>query len=247
MIRNNMEVAATTTIVAISMAASAIWPLKPAMAILGIMLFASAGYVLGKVLIKSTIPGFERFLLTMGLALLVPLMGGLILSAIGIPLQRTAWLVLIAGVILLCDSILVIRTRTSRSDVVKSSRSSIRIPTSILVSSAIAVVIAGTAVGLARVGVAMQRYPGFTELWLSPSAGSTSVASLGVTNHQGSTTRYRLILFSNGRSDASWNITLADGQTWQRHISIRDRLTTVANLYRLPDALHPFRQVRLHS
>lgn len=254
MTHNKIVAGITSLIVALSFVGSAIGPLRPAMTVLGIVLVASAGYVLVEVLIRSAIPRLERVFVTAGFALLVPLIGGLLLSAMGVLLRRTAWLEWLAAVILLCDVVLLVRTRTDSADVVTPSyvvaRPSQR-PTGmsmrLTVAFGIAAVIAGVAVGLARVGVAMQRYPGFTQLWLSPSAGSTSVANLGVTNDQGSTTRYRLVLLRNDHSAVSWNITLTNGQTWLRDIEVPDRLTTLAILYRLPDTIHPFRQVSLHS
>jgi hypothetical protein len=91
----------------------------------------------------------------------------------------------------------------------------------------------------------MQHEPAFTQLWLSPRGGSTtaSTASLGITNDEGRTTRYRLILTRHGRASASWNVSLANGQTWQRSIAFSSSYPVSASLYRLPDLTHPYRHV----
>jgi hypothetical protein len=99
------------------------------------------------------------------------------------------------------------------------------------------------AVGIAVYSANAQRYPGYNQLWLSPLRNNPVSASLGVTNQQGSTTQYRLVLLRKGRVSATWNLTLTDGQTWQHTISFTDRYSIAANLYRLPDLGHPYRNV----
>jgi hypothetical protein len=107
------------------------------------------------------------------------------------------------------------------------------------------VLIAAGGVGLARAGAAMQHEPAFTQLWLSPRGGSTtaSTASLGIINDEGRATRYRLVLTRNGQAGATWNVSLAAGQTWQRSIAFSSSYPISASLYRLPDLAHPYRHV----
>ena len=106
-----------------------------------------------------------------------------------------------------------------------------------------AVLIAVGGVGLARWGAAVQRYPGFSQLWLTPRSGHAEAAELGVSNHQGTVMRYRLVLDRNGHSTAAWELTLADGQTWQGRVPFTGHSAISADLYRLPDLAHPYRQV----
>src|SRR5437764_1101869 len=78
--------------------------------------------------------------------------------------------------------------------------------------------VAAGAVGLAVAGAARQPQPGFTQLWLSPQRQDAHTLSLGVTNDQGRTTSYRLVLRRDGRVIDSWNLTLGAGRTWQRSV-----------------------------
>ena len=55
-----------------------------------------------------------------------------------------------------------------------------------------AMIIAAGGVGIARWGAAVQHYPGFTQLWLTPPGRHAPVTELGVSNHQGTTMRYWL-------------------------------------------------------
>jgi hypothetical protein len=105
--------------------------------------------------------------------------------------------------------------------------------------------IAICAVGLARVGAAVQHYPGYTQLWLFRSNKTVSTVNLGVGNHEGRTMRYRLVLARNGHS-AAWNLVLANGQTWRRSEQYPGRYAISVNLFRLPDVSQPYRHVALN-
>jgi hypothetical protein len=113
------------------------------------------------------------------------------------------------------------------------------------VACGVAILIAGSAVWIARAGATSQQYPGFTELWLSSRDHSASVDNLGVSNHEGSTKHYELVLLKKGRVSETWKITLASGQTWQRTVPIKTNSQTEANLYLLPDPdlSRPYRHV----
>jgi hypothetical protein len=216
------------------------------MAILGIALFAAPGYLIGQLLLGPRIAGLERVVVATGLALLVPILGGLLLYAVGIPLHRAGWLGLLAGGTLVADAVLVQRRRSGHAAPftwepawhVKGRQVAV---------FAAAVLIATGGVTLARLGVTIQPQPGFTQLWLAPRGQNQQTASLGVTNNQGNATSYRLVLRRNGRVRATWNLTLANGQTWQRTVAYTGKYPLAANLYRLPDLAHPYRYVATNS
>jgi hypothetical protein len=105
----------------------------------------------------------------------------------------------------------------------------------------LAVLIAGGAIWVARAGAVSQQYPGFTELWLSSNSHSTSTDNLGVSNHEGRTEKYRLVLLRKGHVSATWDLTLTPGQTWQRAVQVT--VQTRANLYIPPDMSRPYRYV----
>jgi hypothetical protein len=98
-------------------------------------------------------------------------------------------------------------------------------------------------VGIAVASAEAQKYPGYTELWMTPVRTDQNAAILGVTSEQGGATRYRLVLRRKGRVSSTWNLSLASGQTWQRTISFTSKYLIDADLYRLPDMSRPFREV----
>jgi hypothetical protein len=212
------------------------------MTVLGVALFIAPGYLLGQVLVGSQVAGLERVAVMIGLALGVPVLGGLLLYAAGVPLHRAGWLGLLAGVTLAGDVALFLRRRAGRAAPF-SWRPAWRAPRRQVAAFAAAVLVAAGGVGLARIGVAVQAQPGFTQLWLSPQRQNGHALSLGVSNDQGRTTSYQLVLLRNGRVSARWDFTLASDQTWRRSVPLIGAGTVAARLYRLPDLTRPYRHV----
>jgi uncharacterized membrane protein len=264
--RSQADVAATALVAVLACGAAASGAPPAAMIVLGIMLLAAPGYLLGQLLLGSRIAGLERVVVMTGLALAVPVLGGLLLYAARVPLHRPGWLGLLAGVTLAADTALFARRRTTvhgragrPATQVQAAPSGLAAPGESRAAPgeprpawrasrwhvavfAAAVLVAAGAVGLAVVGAARQPQPGFTQLWLSPQQDARTL-SLGVTNDQGRTTSYRLVLQRDGQVIDTWHLTLGDGRTWQRSVLVTGKQTLTADLYRLPDLTHPYRYV----
>ena len=240
------EIGVTATVAALSFGATVGNAPVPVTAVLGIAIFASVGYVWVNVLFEHRVAGLERVAVATGLALSVPVLGGLVLQGAGIPLHPAAWASLLAWRDSVGDAILMARARVAHPTVA-GKRSTTWLPPRLhLVIFGAAVAVAAGAVALASVGAATQRYPGFTQLWLS-GHGKTDTASLGVSNQQGSTKQYRLIILRKGRASETWNLTLSNGQVWQEAIPISGQYATAADLYLMPDLIHPYRHVSTGS
>ncbi len=244
--RSQADVVATALVAALACGAVASGAPPAATIVLGIILFAAPGYLLAELLFGSRTTGLERVVVTAGLALAVPVLGGLLLYTARVPLHRPGWLGLLAGVTLACDVVLFRRRRAGRAAPF-SWQPTWRVPGWHAAAFAAAVLVAACGVGLAWIGVARQPQSGFTQLWLSPQQQNEHTLSLGVSNDQGGTTSYRLVLLRNGQPTATWNLTLANGRTWQRAVPFTGTYTLTANLYRLPDLTHPYRYVSTGS
>lgn len=238
--RNQIDLVITAAIAVAACAAAVAGAPVPVLAVLGVPLFAAPGYVLAEIVLGNRVAGLERAAVAGGLALAVPVLGGLVLYAVGAPLHRTAWAALLAGVTLAGDAVLAVR-RARRPHVTARPRI-FPIPARHAAAFTAAVLIAAGGVGIARVGAAVQHYPGFTQLWLSPGQSGSGTAELGVSNHEGRTTAYRLVLVQGGRTAASWKITLANGASLRRPVTV-SRKGATADLYRVPDLTHPYRSV----
>jgi hypothetical protein len=268
--RSQADVAATALVAVLACGAAASGAPTAAMIVLGIMLMAAPGYLLGQLLAGSRTAGLERVAVMTGLALAVPVLGGLLLYAAGVPLHRPGWLGLLAGVTFAADTALFARRRAAaagRADrpatQVQTVPSGLALPGEprpapgeprsawrasrwhVAVFAVAVLVVAGAvgAVGLAVAGAARQPQPRFTQLWLSPQRQGAHTLSLGVTNDQGRTTSYRLVLQRDGRVIDTWNLTLGEGRTWQRSVPFTGREILAAGLYRPPDLTHPYRYV----
>jgi hypothetical protein len=235
------DVAATALVAVAACAAAAAGVPAPVMIVLGIALFAAPGYLLGQLLLGSRTAGLERVAVMAALALAVPILGGLLLYVARVPLHRSGWLGLLAGVTLAADTALFLRRRHSGVAPV-TWRPTWRAPGWHAAAFAAAILVAACGVGLASAGVARQPQPGFTELWLSPPQDAR-ILNLGVRNDQGRTTSYRVVVMRDGRAAATWNLTLGNGRTWQRPVPFTGQGILTAVLYRLPDVTHPYRFV----
>jgi hypothetical protein len=241
--RSQADLAVATVVAALACGAAAGGAPTAVMTVLGIALFAAPGYLLGQLLLGSRVTGLERVVVMTGLSLVVPILGGLLLWVAGVPLHRAGWLGLLAGVTLAGSVGLLMRRRAGRAADFSWQVARWPLPSRHAAIFGAAVVVAACGLGLARISVAAAPQPGFTELWLSARDGHALTASLGVSNEQGRTTRYRLVLLRDGRVSGTWNLALADGQTWRRAVKFTGRYAITANLYRLPDLAHPYRHV----
>ncbi|MGO8730151.1 MAG: hypothetical protein ACLQK8_26310 [Streptosporangiaceae bacterium] len=242
MSRSQADLGLTATVAVLACAAAAVSAPVAVTAVLGILILAAPGYLLGELLFGAAIEGLERVAVAAGLALCVPILGGLILYAAGVQLHRATWLGLLAGLTLACDLVLLWRRRSGRA--ASFGWAPRRLPRRHAMAFGAAVAIAVCAVGIARAGVVWQHYPGFTQLWLVRSQGNAASVNLGVANHEGKTARYRLVLLRNFRPAGSWNLTLANGQTWHRSPSSSGRRISV-KLYKLPELAHSYRYVAI--
>jgi hypothetical protein len=241
--RSQADIAIVAVVIVVYFGAAALKAPGAVLAVVGLLLAASPGYLWSEVLLSSRVVGLERAAVATGLALAVPVVGGVALGAAGVPLHRTSWAALFAGAALLGGAVLLALRRTGRRVPPGWRPRAPRLATRHIVALGTALVIAAGAVVLAVTGAAKQQYPGFTQLWLLPRGPQGAIASLGVSNHQGTTTRYRLVLLRRTRVTATWNLTLTDGQGWQRVIPVSGTGALAARLYRLPDLTHPYRYV----
>lgn len=243
MSRRTADLWVTLAVAALACAAAALRMPVAVTAVLGLGVFAAPGYLLGQLVAGPGRPALERLAVSAGLALCVPVVGGLLLYLARLPLDRASWLGLLAGVTMAAGVLVFVRRRRNPEAAASPRPARWRPRPGPSVAFGLAMVIAAGGVGLARVGAAVQHYPGFTQLWLvRPDAGAR-VVNLGVGNDEGITTRYQLVLLRNGKVTDRWNLTLRNGQVWRRSPPFSTNIA--AHLYRRPDFSHPYREVAI--
>lgn len=243
---NQADLGITAAVAVLACAAVAVGAPVAITAVLGLALFAAPGYLLARLLLGTQSTGLEFVAVATGLAFCVPVVGGLLLYAAGLPVHRAAWLGLLAGLTLAGDATVFVRRRHGGSPALDQRQPGWwRPPAGAAVGFGAAAVIAAGAVGLARAGVAMQHDPGYTQLSLHRPVTNGPTVNLGVSNDEGRTVQYRLVLAENGHPAATWNLTLANGQSWHRSAPYPSTIS--ASLFRLPDVTQPYRHVTLHG
>ena len=243
--RSQADLWITAAVAVVACAAAAADAPVAVMTVLGLVLFVAPGYLLGQLLLGSYIVGLERVAVAAGLMFCVPILGGLLLYAAGLPLHRAAWLSLLAGVTLVCDVALFVRRRSGRSPSPLGQQKGWRLPLRQMAAFAAAVVIAVCGVGLARAGVAKQHYPGYTQLWLDRPNESAATVNLGVRNYEGETMRYRVSTCGPRphcryleSHPCQW-----PGLAFSPRYPVRHKISV--NLFRLPDVTQAYRHVAL--
>lgn len=239
--RKNLDLVIAVVIAVLGCVAAALNAPTALTIVLGVGLIAAPGYLWTEVLLKRLGSVFERVMIGTGLALMLPIFGGLVLYAAGVSLHRTAWLGLFAGGTIVGAAVLAVLRRKSEP-AEPGTRAKINLPVRHALIYGAAAVFAVATIFIAVISSDNQSQPGYTQLWMAP-VKNEAVASLGVNNQQGGTVVYRLQLLKKGKVSATWNLTLTNGQTWQRDIPYTSKYSLAANLYRLPNLNDPYRTV----
>src|SRR5215472_14855151 len=156
--RSQADVIATALVAVLACGAAASGAPAAVMTVLGIALFIAPGYLLGQLLVGTRVTGLERAAVITGLALAIPVLGGLLLYAAGVPLHRAGWLGLLAAATLAGDAALYLRRRAGRAAPF-SWQPAWRLPRWQVAAFAAAVLVAAGGVSLARIGVAVAPQP----------------------------------------------------------------------------------------
>jgi hypothetical protein len=241
--RKNLDLAIAGVIAVLGCVAAAVHAPTALTIVLGAGLIAVPGYLWAEVLLTRRTPAFERVMIGTGLALMLPIFGGLVMYAAGIALYRTAWLGLLAGGTVVGIVVLaIVRRKSAPAEPGTPAKTKTKLPVRHALIYGAAAVFAVATIVIAVISSDNQSQPGYTQLWMA-QVKNEAVASLGVNNQQGGTVVYRLQLLKKGRVSATWNLTLANGQTWQRDIPYTSKYALAANLYRLPNLADPYRTV----
>ena len=141
---------------------------------LGVGLFLAPGYLWSEALLSQRMPGWERALFAVGLTLILPILGGFLLSAMKIPLFKQDWLgmlvlLTLSGVI----AALIQRSRRVREDRFQPERQRRRAPVGGNVALNTFVYGIAAVIGLGAIGYSVQsaedqQFPGYTMFSMTP-------------------------------------------------------------------------------
>jgi uncharacterized membrane protein len=202
---------------------------------LGLLLTtALPGYAASAALLgPRRVGGPDGVLLTLGLSLAIAILTGFTLNAVGASLSRETLAAALVIATLIGVGIAWARSPTAIYQATPLGRGAM--PRLRLADAAVlgaAGVLLVVAVALARNGVAQQPTERFSSVWLVPNANATQVR-VGVANHEGQRTTYRLVLANPTSIVLEWPaIAVEDGQQWEADAPVTNSQSRLElNLY----------------
>ncbi len=176
------------------------------------------GYALTSALFSGLAPGIpERLVFSLGLSLVIVILGGLLLNLTPFGLRTSSWTVFLSGITLAASAVALIRQRKeSRAVSAWLGMRGIGFTFRQGLLIGLAALIVCEAIAVSIVGAERQSYSGFTQLWILPVGGTANVLRLGVSNMESTAIEYRLVVNVDGKAVKEWpSIDLNPNEKWQ--------------------------------
>jgi hypothetical protein len=153
---------------------------------LGVGLFFAPGYLWSEAILTQRLPGLERTLTTLGMALILPILGGFLFYGLHIPLFKSSWIGLLVVLTLLgVVAVAVQRLRDVPVDERQQRRPSQQAPrrNGLVLHSFIfglAGVIAIGSVAYSVKSAEAEKFPGYTMLWMTPVVDNSAAQNTAI-------------------------------------------------------------------
>ena len=177
------------------------------------------GYALTSALFPQRALGApEPLVLSLGLSLVIVVLGGLVLSWTPFGLRASSWTLLLSGITLGASAVALVRRRGRGMSAPRSLRAAnvgLTFRQGLLMGLA-GVIVCG-AVAVSIIGAERQSYAGFTQLWILPVGGANveNAVRLGVNNMESTAVKYRLTASVDGKVVKEWpSIDLEPKEKW---------------------------------
>lgn len=171
---------------------------------------------------RGTLDRAERILVTLVGSIVVAILLGFLLTRVGIRLTPLSWAVALMLVTLVAAAAAIARAgrawtiRLPDRIELPAVRSLPRLDLALV---GLAVVVALSAAGIARLGATAQPQPGFSQLWLLPEAGNA--VRVGVRDEESGPASYHLVLRGTNGTITEWrDVRLAPGERWERSVAV---------------------------
>jgi uncharacterized membrane protein len=161
----------------------------------------------------------SRLVFSLGLSLVIVILGGLALNWTPFGLHASSWSVLLGG-ITLCACVVTLVRRRGQS-VTSSVQRRVSIPGFTVRQAlllALAAIVVCAAIVVSSIGAAQQPYPGFTQFWMLPIGGANppNAVRLGVSNMQSTAMKSSLTVSEDGKVVKVWPaIDLKPNEKWE--------------------------------
>lgn len=208
------------------------------------------GYALTSVLFSRQTLGLpERVLFSLGLSLALNVLSALILHWTPWGLQTWSWTVVLSSITLGMSALSLLRGEQQVVAAPTPVTAHIGIGQGLMVL--LAVLVLGTALGVAGAPAPQQGLQGYTQLWLLPAGDENrDSVRLGVTNMEFAAVTYHLYLQVDGRTVQEWPaIGLKPGEQWEHRANLPSEASGAsaveAVLYRTDDPASAYRRTLL--
>jgi uncharacterized membrane protein len=193
-------------------------------------------FVPGYALVRAAAPAtrispLPRFVLGLGASIAITALAGVVLDTMPGGLSAGSWAAVLFLVAIVSTMVLLLRSRhvavaesasagpAAGETTIPPDRRRLALNSFLFATSLVIVVVA---FGVAIAAFDNQPRPGFTQLWMLPTADPSTV-TLGILNEEGQSVDFSLSLTRSGQVEADWpSITLADGQSWQASATVPD-------------------------
>lgn len=177
------------------------------------------GYALTSALFARRSLGIaECCLCSMGMTLVVIILGGLLLNITPFGLRATSWAIYLSAITLGASAAALVRRDKNMPASARLKIGNIRLTFRHGLLLGLAALIAGGALAISIVGAKQQPYPGFTQFWILPAGGANAknIIHLGVSNMESSVMQYELAVDVDGKVVKDWPaIDLNPNQKWE--------------------------------
>ncbi len=220
------------------------------------LVFVLPGYTLTCAIFTKRVFGIaEQIVFSLGLSLVLVILGGLLLNSTPFGLQTGSWIVFLCSITLITSAITLLRRSRQNNSAIEwwkeTKNAGFTFRQGLLLVLSLIVLSGGVAVSV--IGAAQQPYPGFTQFWISPSSRSSpqTAVRLGVSNMELAPMEYNLDVSVNGRLVKSWSsIHLKLHENWETTLvlpTVRQQgaMKVEAMLYRADTPAKVYRHVLL--
>jgi hypothetical protein len=186
MYRRNLDIAVAAVIAVLGGLAAAKHLPGQVTIPLGVGLFFAPGYLWSEAILTQRLPGLERTLTTLGMALILPILGGFLFYGLHIPLFRSSWVGLLVVLTLLgVVAVAVQRLRAVPVDERQQRGPSQQAPrrSGLVLHSVVfglAGVIAIGAVAYSVKSAEAEKFPGYTMLWMTPVVDNSAAQNIAL-------------------------------------------------------------------
>ena len=197
--------------------------------------------------------GSVRMLMTIMLGITLLMISGFVLNFTTWGLETRSWVFFISAIILFNSIVAMLRKQTAAANVTVTSIHSWKLDLHVgqIAVLAVAVVIVGASLMVARNGAINQSTTQYSQLWMLPDTTANSTqAVLGVRNEEQQSLTYRLVVMQGTTVIQEFpTINLAPNETWQGKVDLAGVTAATAPveavLYRGDEQTEPYRTASL--